>query len=100
MVENYTTALGSSALPYEVIVDIGNKIVALKNEMKSLSELPIPHNYTVPQIINWLEALKSCADERSTIELLVSRIEVKNNSERLFNTHCRRRLSCLRGCAT
>ncbi|MHC1695622.1 MAG: recombinase family protein [Eubacteriales bacterium] len=86
MVENYTNTLGSGILPYEVIADISNKIVALKNEMKSLSELPIPHDYTVPQIINWLDALKACADERSTIELLVSRIEAKKTAVSVYST--------------
>lgn len=74
-IDNYMLSLGSGVLPPEVISDIGNKIVSLKNEIKLLSETPIPKDYTTQQIKVWLKNLKDSTNDRDTILLLVERID-------------------------
>ncbi len=74
-IDNYMNTLGSGVLPSDLIVDIGNKITALKKELQALSETTVPRDYTVPQVLTWLDSLKNSTDERQTVLLLVSRID-------------------------
>ncbi|WP_092639405.1 recombinase family protein [Acetanaerobacterium elongatum] len=85
-IDNYMRALGSSVLPTDIIADIGNKITVLKNSIKELSEAPLPKDYTIAQVSDWLQSLKISVDERKTVELLVSRIEATKTEINVFST--------------
>lgn len=73
-IDNYMLTLSSGALPSEVISDVGEKIVELKAKIKTLSELPVPKDYTSQQINLWLDNLKNSTNKRETILLLVESI--------------------------
>lgn len=78
--------LSSSALPPEVVEDIGRKMKALKEEMQALQETLPPHDFTVDQITAWLEALKAAPDEKA-IHLLIEKINIKNKTDiSIFST--------------
>ena len=85
-VDHYIHTLGSGALPNELISDIGNKITALKEEIKNLYELPVPKDYTVEQIVAWMEELRASTDERKTIKLLVERIDATKTAVNVTST--------------
>ena len=72
--------LAATALPPEVIADIGARMKALKSEMDALRTTPPPHDYTADQITVWLESLKAAADEKA-IHLLIERIDIKNKTD-------------------
>lgn len=74
-IDNYMHTLGSSALPQDMISDIGNKMVALKKEIADLKEKPEPKDFTVKQIDAWIKSLKESKGDRATVELLVERID-------------------------
>ncbi len=85
-IDGYMDAIGRKGLPDEFIIDISNKISALKDEIKSLQELPIPKDYTVPQIKNWLDSLKKSSSDRDTVILLVERIEATKTAVKAKST--------------
>lgn len=72
--------LASGALPADVVTKIGQKMQTLQNEMEALKDTPPPHDFTVPQIVAWLESLKAAADEKA-VHLLVERIDVKTKTD-------------------
>ena len=86
LIDNYMLTLGSGALPKDVITDIGDKIVSLKNEIQALQETPIPKDYTVKQISDWLKALRASIDEQQTVELLVERIDADKTEVNVIST--------------
>ena len=85
-IENYMSALGSGVLPAEVVADIGAKIASLKNEIKTLNELPVPKDYTAKQIADWIKSLVESTDERQTVELLVERIDATKTEVNVTST--------------
>jgi site-specific DNA recombinase len=85
-IDNYMQTLGSGVLPNELISDIGSKIVALKNKIKTLSEMPIPKDYTVAQTEAWFRALREAPSDRKTVELLVERIEAAKTEVNVIST--------------
>ena len=85
-IDNYMNTLGSGVLPTEIISDISNKIVLLKNEIKYLNEAPAPKDFTAQQISMWLESLLKSTDERKTVEMLVERIDATKTAVQVTST--------------
>ena len=85
-IENYMSALGNGVLPAEVVADIGVKIASLKNEIKTLNELPVPKDYTAKQVAEWMKSLAESTDEHQTIELLVERIDATKTEVNVTST--------------
>lgn len=85
-IENYMNTLGSGVLPSDLIVDISNKITVLKKELQTLSETTVPRDYTVTQVLTWLDSLKNSTDERQTVLLLVSRINATKTEINVTST--------------
>ncbi len=84
-IENYMTTLGSGLLPAEVISDIGEKIVALKNEIKNLELAEPPKDFTADQIKNWLNVIRNAADDK-VVRLLIDRIDVNKTEVNIQST--------------
>ncbi|ACL77370.1 recombinase family protein [Ruminiclostridium cellulolyticum] len=85
-INNYMISLGSGVLPAEVISDIGNQIVSLKNEIKVLAEMPVPKDYTTKEINAWLNNLRKSTNERDTVLLLVERIDATKTAINVKST--------------
>jgi site-specific DNA recombinase len=85
-ISNYMISLGSGVLPAEVISDIGNQIVSLKNEIKVLAEMPVPKDYTTKEINAWLNNLRKSTNERDTVLLLVERIDATKTAINVKST--------------
>lgn len=84
-IDNYMTTLGSGALPTEVISDIGEKIVILKNEIKNLEIAEPPKDFTAEQITNWLNVIRSAADDK-VVHLLINRIDANKTEINIQST--------------
>ncbi len=84
-IENYMTTLGSGALPPDLISDIGNKIVALKEEIKGLQMAKPPKDFTVPQIQAWLQSIRTAPDDKA-VRLLIERINANKTDINIQST--------------
>ena len=78
--------LSSSALPADVVSDIGKRMTELKEEIEILKNTEAPKDFTVETIQSWLNNLKHSAD-RDAIKLLIERIDVEldENEKTVFN---------------
>ena len=78
--------LSSSALPADVVSDIGKRMTELKEEIEILKNTEAPKDFTVETIQSWLYNLKHSAD-RDAIKLLIERIDVEldENEKTVFN---------------
>lgn len=83
--EGYMDTLGQGGLPAEVISDIGKKMQALKNEMRSLQEQNPPKEFTEQKIVQWLDAIKA-APSSETVHLLVEKIEANKEEVSVYST--------------
>lgn len=72
-------------LPTEVISDIGEKIVILKNEIKNLEIAEPPKDFTAEQITNWLNVFRSAADDK-VVHLLINRIDANKTEINIQST--------------
>lgn len=72
-------SLASGTLPPEIMADVGMKMKKIKEEISALQEVTPPKDFTVPQIKEWLDALKAASDEQA-VHLLIERIDVKDKT--------------------
>ncbi len=84
-IDNYMATLGSGVLPSEIISDIGNKIVTLKEEIKGLQTAEPPKDFTVPQIQVWLQSIRSAPDDKA-VRLLIERIDANKTDINIQST--------------
>lgn len=85
LIDNYMSTLGSGTLPSELISDISNKIVTLKEDIKGLQAAEPPKDFTVPQIQAWLQSIRIAPDDKA-VRLLIERINANKTDINIEST--------------
>ena len=72
--------LASTALPPNVVADIGNQMGTIKAEINALQAAEPPKDYSFEIIESWLSTIKNAPDEKA-VRLLIERIDIKTKTE-------------------
>ncbi len=72
--------LSTGKLPAEVVADVGEEMVAIKDQITALENTEPPKDFTVEHIRAWLGSIKAAPDEKA-VHLLIERIDIKNKTE-------------------
>ena len=72
---NLLSNMTAAVLPAEVIKDISGKLEQLKKEIEELKQAEPPLDYTVENVQEWLQSIRTAPDEKA-VHMLIERINV------------------------
>ena len=78
---NLLSNLTAAILPPEVIKDISGKLEQLKSEIEELKHAEPPRDYTVENVLEWLQSIRTAPDEKA-VHLLIARIEAERTENK------------------